>query len=280
MIFMSMEKHKCKLCSKKFLSGKALGGHMRSHLIPLPLPPKTPPLNQDSGGCTESTISLCSSENQEDKMMEQKDFYYGLRENPKKSSRMIDPEFLESESESERNTSRRSKRSRGIVENVEQINKDNKVSDFGLYSDDADIAMCLMMLSRDVWGNSRLKPKYQCGICFKMLKTSQALGSHKTVHKKNHNISDEEEAQQRKVKLINVVEKLHECPFCGKFFQSGQALGGHKRLHLVIMSSSTSTTTASCSSTNLPNRFIDLNMPPPLEDNEFCQPVEIQQEVA
>ncbi|XP_055819455.1 zinc finger protein ZAT1-like [Solanum dulcamara] len=299
MISMSMEKHKCKLCSKRFLSGKALGGHMRSHLIPLPLPPKTPPLNQDSGGRTESTLSLCSSENQEDKIVEEKDFYYGLRENPKKSFRMIDPEFLddgfvvqdrESETESEKNStnrSRRSKRSRRMVENDERI-EEEKVTDFGslsLYSDDADIAMCLMMLSRDV---TKLKPKYQCGICYKMFKTSQALGSHKTIHKNKHkSYEEEEEAQKisskRKLKLVaSVDQKLHECLFCGKFFQSGQALGGHKRSHLVIMSSST--TTGSCSSTklgdslmeysnsaNLPNEFIDLNMPAPLEDNDFFQ---------
>nr|GMD99975.1 zinc finger protein ZAT1-like [Ipomoea batatas] len=48
---MAMEMQKCKLCWKEFANGKALGGHMRSHLAPLPLPhPKTPPENQDSGG--------------------------------------------------------------------------------------------------------------------------------------------------------------------------------------------------------------------------------------
>ncbi|KAH0643076.1 hypothetical protein KY290_034681 [Solanum tuberosum] len=298
-----MEKHKCKLCSKKFLNGKALGGHMRSHLIPLPLPPKTPPLNQDSGGRSESTLSLCSSENQEDKVVEEKDFNYGLRENPKKSFRMIDPEFLddgyvvqhrESETESEKNTEnrRRSKRNRRMVENDERIEEVKvKIADFrslNLYSDDADIAMCLMMLSTD----SKSKPKqHQCGVCYKMFKTSQALGSHKTIHKNRNNYdNDEEKAQKisskRKLKLVSHVdEKLHECPFCGKFFQSGQALGGHKRSHLVVMSSST--ITGSCSSTNsanLPNRFIDLNMPAPLEVNEFCQPdfsaVKFQQEFA
>ncbi|XP_031125102.1 zinc finger protein ZAT1-like [Ipomoea triloba] len=44
---MAMEMQKCKLCWKQFANGKALGGHMRSHLAPLPLPP---PQNQDSGG--------------------------------------------------------------------------------------------------------------------------------------------------------------------------------------------------------------------------------------
>ncbi|XP_015084641.1 zinc finger protein ZAT1-like [Solanum pennellii] len=273
-----MEKHKCKLCSKKFLNGKALGGRMRSHLIPLPLPPKTPPLNPDSGGRSESTLSLCSSENHEDKMVEEKDFSYELRENPKKSFRMIDPEFLdrESETESEKNTENR-RRSKRNHERINEV-KEN-IADFrslNLYSDDADIAMCLMMLSRD----SKSNPKqHQCGICYKVLKTSQALGSHKTIHKNRNNYDDDddEEEQPRKIsskkklKLVsNVDEKLHECPFCGKFFQSGQALGGHKRSHLIVVVSS-STLSGSCSSTTLPNRFIDLNMPAPIEDNEFQQ---------
>ncbi|MCD7446912.1 hypothetical protein HAX54_018883 [Datura stramonium] len=312
---MSMGKHKCKLCSKKFLSGKALGGHMRSHLIPLPLPPKTPPLNQDSNGRSESALSLCSSENQEEheeEVLEQKDFYYGLRENPKKSFRMIDPEFLdggyvvqdrESETESEKTPSsrRRSKRSRRMVENEEKVKE--KSADFGplsLFSDSSseeDIALCLMMLSRDVWKfteeESKLKTKqngkkHQCEICHKVFKTSQALGSHKTIHK-------EKKSSKKLVSVKNIVDqKLHECPYCGKFFQSGQALGGHKRSHLVIMSSSTTASSSSSklgdslmeysNSANLPNGFIDLNMPAPLEDNDFSQPgfsaVEFQQELA
>ncbi|KAF3666938.1 putative DNA-directed RNA polymerase III subunit RPC5-like isoform X1 [Capsicum annuum] len=282
---LSMEKHKCKLCSKKFLSGKTLGGHVRSHLIPLPLPPKsTPPLNQDSGSRSESTLSLCSSENQQH-LLEHMDFYYGLRENPKKSFRMIDPEFYESETESERNPSNR-KRFKGSP------NKE-KAADFvslSLYSDEKDIAMCLMMLSRDVWKNSKLN---QCEICHRIFKTSQALGSHRTIHKiKNCNNYEHEarkNSSKRKLASVKNAQKLHECPFCGKKFQSGQALGGHKRSHFVTMSTSTTGSSSSTTkfgdyslmeysnSADFPNGYIDLNMPAPMEDNDFSQ-VEFQQE--
>ncbi|XP_009759748.1 zinc finger protein ZAT1-like isoform X2 [Nicotiana tabacum] len=294
-----MEKHKCKLCSRKFLNGKALGGHMRSHLMALPLPPKTPPLKQDSGGGrSHSTLSLCSSENEqeeeEEEVLEQKGDdslgNYGLRENPKRSFRMIDPEFLdggyvvqdrESETESTKKpTCRRSNRSRKMVltipadEKNEEKMKEKSV-DFeplSLFSDSSseeDIAMCLMMLSKDVWKSSQPSKlrskhgkKYQCGICHRMFKTSQALGSHKTIHKiKNSNSSTciEESEQKPTKKLVSVKnimdQKLHECPFCGKLFQSGQALGGHKRSHLIMSSSTT-----------------DLNMPAPMEDEDFSQP--------
>ncbi|KAK4365191.1 hypothetical protein RND71_016549 [Anisodus tanguticus] len=294
---MSMEKYKCKLCSKKFLSGKALGGHMR-YLTPLPLPPRIPPSNQDSGGRSHSTLSLSSSENQE--MLEHKDFYYGLRENPKKRFKIIDTEFLD-----------RSKRGREMVENEEKVKE--KSSDFGplsLFSDcssEEDIAMCLMMLSRDkvqpgaliscyaripdkdritkidsknVWKNSKQNGKrYQCVICHKMFKTSQALGSHKTIHKE----VQEKLSKKKFVSVKDIVDKtLQECPFCGIFFESSQALGGHKRTHLVIMSSSTTTGSSSSTkfggdslmeyysnSANLPNGLIDLNMPAPMEDTDF-----------
>ncbi|CAN4077980.1 unnamed protein product [Withania somnifera] len=261
---MSMEKHKCKLCSKKFLNGKALGGHMRSHLIPLPLPPKTPPLNQDSGSRSQSLCSLENQENEEHKVLEQKDFYHGLRENPKRSFRMIDLEFSESEDE------RRVKRSGKMVENDEQ-----KVVDFGslsLFSDEEDIALCLMMLSRDVWRSSKLKPKYQCEICHKVFKTSQGLGSHRTIHKNKHCNNYEQLAQKKRSKNVHLVDKkLHECPFCG-----------HKRSHFVIMSSSTTVSSSFTklgdtlmewsNSAHVPNGFIDLNMPAPVEHNDFSQP--------
>ncbi|OIS99647.1 PREDICTED: zinc finger protein ZAT1-like [Nicotiana attenuata] len=316
-----MEKHKCKLCSRKFLNGKALGGHMRSHLMALPLPPKTPPLKQDSGGGrSHSTLSLYSSENQEDEVLEQKGDdslgNYGLRENPKRSFRMIDPEFLdggyvvqdrESETESTKKpTCRRSNRSRKMVltmattEKSEEKMKEKSV-DFeplSLFSDSSseeDIAMCLMMLSKDVWKSSapsKLRSKhgkkYQCGICRKMFKTSQALGSHKTIHKiKNSNSSTsiEESEQKPTKKLVSVKnimdQKLHECPFCGKLFQSGQALGGHKRSHLIMSSSTTGSSSIKLgdsflveysNSAKLPNGFIDLNMPAPMEDEDFSQP--------
>lgn len=300
-----MEKHKCKLCSRKFSSGKAMGGHMRSHLRTLPLPPKTPPQKQDSGGRSESTLSLYEEEEEE------KHLGYGLRENPKKSSKIVDPEFLDagsvvhhekdqSETESTKKpTKRRSKRTRRMFvsdeDGVDDHQKENKSADFepvSSFSDSSpeeDIAVCLMMLSKDVWRNSdesrfrdSKQGKYQCEVCDKVLKSSQALGSHKTIHKKNNNSSSCIE-DQNKVKSLskqfrvkNVDQKVHECPFCGKIFGSGQALGGHKRSHILLSSSITGSSSSKVgdslmdsSSAKFPYGFIDLNMPAPVEDEEF-----------
>ncbi|PIA50208.1 hypothetical protein AQUCO_01300741v1 [Aquilegia coerulea] len=139
-----MEKRTCKLCYKTFSNGRALGGHMRSHMVklqtspPLPLPPPPPPpsshasshlhLQLEDGSDSTSTTSSPSSYEEEDKGLS-----YGLRENPKKSFRLVDPEFSsfvvvdagsvvqdrESETESSKNPSRRrSKRNRksGLAE--------------------------------------------------------------------------------------------------------------------------------------------------------------------
>ncbi|KAK0583182.1 hypothetical protein LWI29_034366 [Acer saccharum] len=141
-----MEKHRCKLCFKNFSNGRALGGHMRSHMLNLPIPPRheeeeeerpTEP-NQLSDGDTESGSLSSSSSDEEGEGGggEKGNLCYGLRENPKRSFRLVDPEFSfaaaaaaaaavdagsvvlqdrESETESSKNpTRRRSKRTRKL----------------------------------------------------------------------------------------------------------------------------------------------------------------------
>lgn len=259
-----MEKFRCKLCFKQFVNGKALGGHMRSHLAVLPLPPKTPPQKQDSmdaaAGRSDSTLSLCSEEVEEEQE----------EETPRKSVRLVDPD-RESESESTRNpTRRRSKRARRMFfgeaeEEVEEKGK-AKLSEssesaaaaaLSSFSDEEEIARCLMMLSQDVWRASKSGEKFQCEICSRQFKSSQALGSHRTTHNRG-----EIEHKPRNPGAKIEDQKMHECPFCGKVFGSGQALGGHKRSHL--SHSSTPKTPASCSS----KVMIDLNLPAPMEDEE------------
>ena len=141
-----MEKHKCKLCLRSFSNGRALGGHMRSHMLNLPIvqnqespPPPPPPLqpqpqpqqppqNQLSGTVSASYSSSSSSEDDDDDDDDDEKGIYGLRENPKRSIRLVDPEFSfavdagsvvlqdrESETESSKNpTRKRSKRTRTL----------------------------------------------------------------------------------------------------------------------------------------------------------------------
>ncbi|XP_015077652.1 zinc finger protein ZAT5-like [Solanum pennellii] len=107
---------------------------------------------------------------------------------------------------------------------------------------------------------------YECKTCNRTFPSFQALGGHRTSHKKikteekkstadsvspsidhHHQQQQQEEKINRIVtastqivnkgnsnlhsNLINKQPKIHECSICGAEFSSGQALGGHMRRH-------------------------------------------------
>ncbi|CAK9173225.1 unnamed protein product [Ilex paraguariensis] len=319
-----MERHKCKLCYKRFTSGKALGGHMRTHLATLPIPPKTPP--PQLGERTESASSLSSSEEKEDRESDEKMLVYGLRENPKKSFRVVDPEFWdagsivqdrESETESVRNPTRRRSKRTGKMCVAEAENQELKkpklgkpsstqsmtelepVSSVSNTSPEEDVALCLMMLSRDVWSSedSEAMKLSQTRTCNKVSSSFQALGGHRTSQKKIKKCFEDHEGESKQLRNVpsknkkdhsmdktltivgskNLHQKVHECPFCGRVFGSGQALGGHKRSHLLGSSTTASNSTKLGDSLTDPKTakfgvcFIDLNLPAPMEDEAYSQ---------
>ncbi|KAH7659444.1 beta-beta-alpha zinc fingers domain-containing protein [Dioscorea alata] len=291
-----MDKHACKLCFRRFANGRALGGHMRSHVAAAS--PPSPSLSPAS-----------SSSSEDDAFDEAAGLGYVLRENPKKSFKLVDPEFdagagssivvqdRESETESPRGDNRRrSKRHRGAEQEPA-----SSISDA---TTEEDVALSLMMLSRDSWSRSdpsdssdddeRVSPaarssrrsRFQCGTCNKVFRSYQALGGHRASHKKE----SKDSTKQSKPSSIPIpqiheatessdanADRVHECPICFRVFSSGQALGGHKRSHL--------TTTATVFASPLPHlppppppppppstpklidSFIDLNLPAPIDDD-------------
>ncbi|KAH0674793.1 hypothetical protein KY284_025880 [Solanum tuberosum] len=73
----------CKLCDKKFLCGKSLGGHMRSHVV-----------EENGEGNAEKFESWGSRENPHQSKFDVGGHSgYGLRENPKKTWRAVDSTF-------------------------------------------------------------------------------------------------------------------------------------------------------------------------------------------
>lgn len=313
---------------------------MKAHLATLPLPPKPQQQQQQQLGYhTESASSSSSSsgEEQEEEQLgeveaaadEEKGLIYGLRENPKKSFKLADPEFSfavdagsviqdrESETESKNPTRRRSKRNRRPV--VTEIQKQNlelakkakvrkpswvhessppaepePVSSVSDTSPEEDVAMCLMMLSRDVWMRNnneveedqeqgketvrsvkkdfegleeikfkKVRAKHRCEKCKKAFRSYQALCGHKKICSRN----EAAEEAMNAVGDFGSNEKIFECPFCYKVFGSGQALGGHKRSHL--LNTSTSSPAAGMNSVKLRESVIDLNLPAPLEEDDF-----------
>ncbi|KAL3622314.1 hypothetical protein CASFOL_033725 [Castilleja foliolosa] len=65
-------------------------------------------------------------------------------------------------------------------------------------------------------------PSYVCKICDVAFETHQALGGHKTRHRK---------LAAPTVSGSRNNDRVHECSICQKRFSTGQALGGHKRQH-------------------------------------------------
>lgn len=290
---------------------------MKAHLAAHPLPPKTNQQQQPSDSTeSASTSSSSSGEGVEVKgkspeVAEEKSLGYGLRNNPKKSFRFADPEFSfavdsgsvvvqdrESETESRNPTRRRSKRNRKLFtahqdhHQKPMLKKPNflespaepePVSSVSDTSPEEDVAMCLMMLSRDVWMRNNdeaqdhkivemveeseeiklTRGKHRCEKCKKAFRSYHALGGHKKVCETNINAGTKVAAD----------EKVFVCPFCYKVFGSGQALGGHKRSHLLANSSSTAAAAAAAVATHpavkFENNLIDLNLPAPLEEDDF-----------
>ncbi|KAK8483931.1 hypothetical protein V6N11_034693 [Hibiscus sabdariffa] len=260
-----MEKHRCRLCFKSFVNGRALGGHMRSHLLnaPIPIPSKLQqPTNQDSEAASPSA-SYSSDEEQGDKNAQ----FYGLRENPKRSVRMVDPEFVdaasvvlqdrESETESSKNpTRRRSKRARKILGqqheeeeeeddegeeeeeetkmlkvDINQLSKTESwaepepVSSISDTTTEEDVAFCLMMLSRDQWKR----------------KVHQDDNDEEEEEEEDEEEEEEEEETDEsegylKISKVNnrTARAKYRCETCNKVFKSYQALGGHRASHKKI----------------------------------------------
>ncbi|OMO52483.1 Zinc finger, C2H2-like protein [Corchorus olitorius] len=302
------------------------------------------PLGHRTESANSSSSSSSGEEQDEKnrELVEEKSLGYGLRENPKKSFRFADPEFSfavdsgsvvqdrESETESRNPTRRRSKRNRKVAlvvttnnaaATMEEIIKKPKferkpsfvesptepepvssVSDHT--SPDEDVAMCLMMLSRDVWkpnnnnteqksvellleeseseeielnkkniktteefSNKKIRGKHRCGKCKKVFRSHDTLVEHKKLGCCETKNAGKVSASAAAVNVGN--DKIFECPFCYRVFGSGQALGGHKRSHLLAAASSSNAAAENSSIIKFETKLIDLNLPAPMEDDEF-----------
>ncbi|CAN4111799.1 unnamed protein product [Withania somnifera] len=312
-----MEKHKtCKLCSRKFANGRALGGHMRSHMMNLHIQ------QQEEKQIDDETDSIPSSS------WSSEDGEKGKILNSSHSVVVLPDK--ESETESFKNPTRckRSKRVRKSTKanfvKIIDYSETEPVSSISETSPEEDVAHCLMMLSRDKWivqkelvnfysdaeeeeeeefkeensddcgvqvkviTKTRGRGKYRCETCNKVFRSYQALGGHRASHKKIKVLSEVvESGKNNGENVVLVEEKIHECPVCYRVFSSGQALGGHKRTHAIGAAAATVSvnllpTAAAVSSAKLEfsrtggTSLIDLNLPPPIEDDdEIISQVEV-----
>ncbi|KAH0933139.1 hypothetical protein HID58_010256 [Brassica napus] len=279
-----MERYKCRFCFKSFLNGRALGGHMRSHMLTLPSKRELYELTERPSQLSEETESDASSSSDEEE--EEDHVNCGEFESETESSRM-NP------------TRKRSKRTRKLGsfdfddfkkvrtsqpggEVVTETEHHSSASDT---TTEEDLAFCLIMLSRDKWKQQKNKTtvveeedhetdderedykssknrggrgRFKCETCGKVFNSYQALGGHRASHKKNKTFTAMTSTKTEHEKTLTEGEKVHQCPICFRVFTSGQALGGHKRSH----------GSNNVGSRRELSRMIDLNLPAPNEDDE------------
>ncbi|KAK9715845.1 hypothetical protein RND81_06G193400 [Saponaria officinalis] len=108
-------------------------------------------------------------------------------------------------------------------------------------SEEEYLALCLIMLARgggsdgdgdggDDLVRLRSELPYKCAVCDKAFSSYQALGGHKTSHRKPSTVTTTTTTVTTTSSLA-ATGKAHVCLICNKTFPSGQALGGHKRCH-------------------------------------------------
>lgn len=119
----------------------------------------------------------------------------------------------------------------------------------GAESEDEYMALCLVMMARGVRGEAEedvvrgvgvaavaaatKAHGYECSVCGKVYASYQALGGHKTSHRKPPTPPAQAASAGGDEGSGGAIAeaKVHRCSLCDRTFPSGQALGGHKRLH-------------------------------------------------
>ncbi|CAN8257252.1 unnamed protein product [Cochlearia groenlandica] len=214
----------------------------------------------------------------------------------------------------------------GVCSGEQSLEEANDVEFRGVTDEDEDVAKCLILLSRGHYtaktsedhlfktqkicflNNKKpmsslglgLDGVYQCKTCDKSFNSFQALGGHRTSHKKPKLVFKCDDKKTASASAVEAVEsgvvgsflslqvtsldgtkkqdKTHECSICKAEFSSGQALGGHMRRHrgLTVNAISTIKTAISSSphedSNNIPSKSylgLDLNLPAPEDETKF-----------
>ncbi|XP_051144311.1 zinc finger protein ZAT9 [Andrographis paniculata] len=146
--------YSCKICFRSFGNGKALGGHMRSHVMR-----EKRALKYRDGGGDDDQIEYSSDNNKNENGNEK-------------------IEIPDRESESGPPLPKRFRKSEVSFDDSDVV---------GNLTTEEHVAHCLILLSRDRRGGggiARRKKQHTCQTCGKVFDSYQALGGHKASHRK------------------------------------------------------------------------------------------------
>ncbi|KAJ8470509.1 hypothetical protein OPV22_024852 [Ensete ventricosum] len=218
-----MERPRCRLCGRRFSNGHALGGHMRSHRNSA----ARPVMAQQALPSPSASSSSFSVAAEGRPAMGA----YGFRKNPKRSFRLVDPEFSssvvaggsstvvhEGESDAESSFRRRLSRPRRQVDAVADAKPVSSISDA---STEEDVARCLMQLSRNAWSKSEAEGQRPNGLDEANEAEEEEIYYDQVEEEKGPPLA----ARSRRKRT------RYQCSTCGKFLRSYQALGGHRASH-------------------------------------------------
>ncbi|CAN6229128.1 unnamed protein product [Urochloa humidicola] len=192
-----MAKNTCKLCSRRFASPRALAGHMRAHSI-------AAAKSQISSASSASTsIAAGGVDDDADAKRPGPIQVHAVREKPKRRARLADSDFSDRESETtdyySPDAAKRSPGgSGGDAEPVSSVSDGDTPVE--------DVALSLMMLSRDSWPTPPPAAAYYS----------------------YYRADSDDEANARPAAATAQKRTRYECSACKKVFRSYQALGGHR----------------------------------------------------
>ncbi|KAK8961904.1 Zinc finger protein ZAT1 [Platanthera guangdongensis] len=282
-----LQSHRCRICSRGFSNGRSLGGHMRSHVqaSKLDSAKKEKPLQSSRKqaafragyGLRENPRKTCRLSDFVEEDFESSSRY--CRECGKgfPSWKAFFDHMIRFHSELTFNRSFGAEvQEDGFSDDDEALpapapapaaTRKRKLNRFSpiieassstitdYESETEDVAISLMMLSRDTGGywlaetavageysdknstdfeddSGKWKMKrnlaggnFQCGTCEKKFQSYHALGGHRASHKRIKTCCLAKTKEEDNV--------AHECGICGKAFSTGNALGGHRRSHFV-----------------------------------------------
>ncbi|TVU01409.1 hypothetical protein EJB05_53122, partial [Eragrostis curvula] len=196
-----MAKTTCKLCSRRFASPRALAGHMRAHSIAAA---KSQQISSASSAST-SVVAGGGDDYDADAKKKPGGQGYVLREKPKRRVRLAESDFSDRESETTGFFFPSSPGAKlGSGGDAEPV---SSVSDGA--TPEEDVALSLMMLSRDSWPSPPPPPPPPLVLPF-------------------YRVDSDDDVECDAARPIAQKRTRYECPACKKVFRSYQALGGHR----------------------------------------------------